>query len=124
MLSATTGYLTAYMISSISSRPPSNEVASTSDLLTETSSTTTPDNSSATCDPWEQEQLNELSKCAEFVRLTCGCSKADGKPCSGLVNEEHYAELRAQTYLLTHEQLDLVILGSIMATICKDNIPW
>ena len=110
------------VVSSICSRPPSNAVASSSDQLTERSSTTTPVDSIATCDPWEQEQVNELAKCAEFVRLTCGCTKADGKPCSGLFSEEHYAELRAQVYFLTHEQLDLVILGSIMATIRKDDI--
>ena len=112
----------AAVVSSICSRPPSNAVASSSDQLTERSSTTTPVDSTATCDPWEQEQVNELSKCAEFVQLTCGCTKADGKPCSGLFSEEHYAELRAQAYFLTHEQLDLVILGSIMATIRKDDI--
>ena len=97
-------------------------MASSSDQLTERSSTTTPVDSTATCDPWEREQVNELSKCAEFVQLTCGRTKADGKPCSGLFREEHYAELRAQAYFLTHEQLDLVILGSIMATIRKDDI--
>ena len=112
----------AAVISSICSRPPSNEVKSCSDQLSECSSTTTLVDSAAARDPWEQEQLNESSKCAEFVRLTCGCSKADGKPCSGLFSEEHYTELRAQAYFLTHEQLDLVILGSIMATIRKDNI--
>ena len=85
---------------------------SSSDPLAECSSTTTPVDSAATCDRWKQEQLNELSKCAEFVRLTCGW----------LFSEEHYTELRAQSYFLTHEQLDLVILGSIMATIRKDDI--
>ena len=71
------------VVSSIYSRPPSNAVASSSDQLTERSSTTTPVDSTATCDPWEQEQVNELTKCAEFVRLTCGCTKADGKPVVG-----------------------------------------
>ena len=78
------------VVNSICSRPPSNDMASTSHLLTESSSTT-PADSNATCDPWEQEQLNELLKCVEFERLTCGCSKANGKPCSGLLSEEHYA---------------------------------
>ena len=59
------------------------------------SSSTTPSDNIALCDPWEQEQLNEMSKCAEFVRLFCGCSKADGKPCNELFSEGHYAELRA-----------------------------
>ena len=82
----------AAVVSSICSRSLSDEVASSgsSDPRNESSSIT-PDDNIAPCDPWEQEQLNELSKCAEFVRLTCGCSKADGKPCSGLFSEEHYA---------------------------------
>ena len=68
------------------------------------------EDSSTTPDPWEQEQLNELSKCAEFVQLTYGCSKADGKPCSSSFSEDHFAELRAQTSFMTHERLDLVII--------------
>ena len=73
----------------IYSRPRLNEVAnggsgtSGSQVVTEDSSTT-PVGDNPTVQPWEQEQLNELSKCAEFVRLTCGCSKADGKPCNCL----------------------------------------
>ena len=76
--------------------------------------------------PWYLQQSAELSKCREFVRTTCGCSKANGKPCSSLFSEEHYVELRAQAAFLSHEQLDLVILGSVMATINSDEFcrPW
>ena len=63
------------------------------------------------------QQSAELSKCKEFVQCTCGCTRADGKPCSTLFSEDHYADLRAQAAFLTHEQLNLVILGSIMATL-------
>ena len=73
------------------------------------------------CQPWQQQQSDELTKCSEFVRATCGCSKANGKPCSTLFSEEHYADLRAQAAFLTHEQLDLVILRSVMATIHTDD---
>ena len=69
-----------------------------------------------------QDQSAELTKCREFIRVTCGCSKADGKPCSTLFTEEHYTDLRAQAAFLTREQLDLVILGSIMATVSKDEL--
>ena len=67
------------------------------------------------------EQSAELSKCREFVRTTCGCTRASGNPCSTLFTEEHYMDLRAQASFLTHEQLDLVILGSIMATVSRDE---
>ena len=71
--------------------------------------------------PWVLEQTAELSKCKEFAQITCGCTKAEGKPCSALFTEEHYADLRAQASFLTREQLDLVIMGSIMATVNNDE---
>ena len=42
---------------------------------------------------------------------------ADGKPCSGLFSLEQYIETRAQSSLLTREQLDLVLMGSILSTV-------
>ena len=71
--------------------------------------------------PWMLQQSADLSKCREFVRTTCGCTRASGKPCSILFTEEHYTDLRVQASFLTHEQLDLVILGSIMATDSRDE---
>ena len=44
--------------------------------------------------------------CVEFYENTCGCSKADGKPCSMLFHLDHYEELRAQSYIMTHDELD------------------
>ena len=69
--------------------------------------------------PWYLQQSAELLKCCDFARTTCGCFKANG-------NEEHYVELRAQAAFLSHEQLDLVIMGSVMATINSDEScrPW
>ena len=71
--------------------------------------------------PWMSQQSAELLKCREFVRTTCGCTRASGRPCSTLFTEDHYTNLRAQASFLTHEQLDLVILGSIMATVSRDE---
>ena len=79
------------------------------------------DGTSVEDQPWFLEQGAELSKCREFSRITCGCTKAKGKPCSTLFNEEHYTDLRAQASFLTWEQLNLVILGSIMATVNTDE---
>ena len=67
--------------------------------------------------PWEIEQSNEISKCREFVNNTCGCKMADGKPCSGLFSLEQYIEFRAHSSFLTHEQLDLVLMGSVLSTV-------
>ena len=63
-----------------------------------------------------EEQLVEKRRCEQFIMKTCGCTKVDGKPCSDLFSAQHYTDLRAQATLLTHEQLDLVIMGSIMST--------
>ena len=42
---------------------------------------------------------------------------ADGKPCSGLFSLEQHIESRAQSSFLTREQLDLVLMGSILSTV-------
>ena len=67
--------------------------------------------------PWEIEQSAELSKCREFANNTCGCKMANGKPCSGLFSVEQFIEFRAQSSFLTHEQLDLVLMGSVLSTV-------
>lgn len=65
---------------------------------------------------WEVAQRAELRKCANFTQRTCGCTISDGKPCSSLFSAEYFVDIRSQASLLTRQQLDLVILGSIMST--------
>lgn len=71
---------------------------------------------------WELEQVTELDKCSKFVVDTCGCKWANGKPCSTLFTEEYYVTFRAQASFLTHEQLDLVLLGSVMSTVSDGDV--
>ena len=52
----------------------------------------------------------------EFYENACGCSKADGKPCSMLFHLDHYEELRTQSYIMTHDELDHALMGSLRAT--------
>ena len=47
-----------------------------------------------------------------FVQQTCGCTKANGKPCSTLFPVEHYIEDCSQASLLTTRELDLVLLSN------------
>ena len=63
----------------------------------------------------------ELKLCREFIQSTCGCKKAKGQPCSSLFPLDHYIDLRAQSSLLTHDELDLTLLGCIMCTIITDE---
>ena len=46
----------------------------------------------------------------------CGCKLADGKPCSTLFSREYFTDARAQSFLLSREQLDMLLLGSIAST--------
>ena len=56
-----------------------------------------------------------------YVQKTCGCTKANGKPCSTLFSV-HYIDRWAQASLLTRE-VHLVFLGSIMTTVLdRDSI--
>jgi len=66
-------------------------------------------------------ESSDVKLCQEFVERTCGCDLANGKPCSGLFSLEHYIILRAQSSFLTHDELDLTLLGTIMSTINMDD---
>ena len=80
-----------------SNRPPDSTTLSTfSEATAENSGTCTPDR---TCTPDGTESDVEL--CTEFVRKTCECVKANGKPCSTLFTLEHYIEHRSLASLLT-----------------------
>ena len=65
--------------------------------------------------PAEQSTSDEEA-CSDFVRHTCGCKKAGRDPCSSLFSVDHYITLHAQAALLIWNELDMVILGSIMST--------
>ena len=67
------------------------------------------------------QATNDEEVCNEFLRHTCGCKKAAGSPCSSLFPLEHYVTLRAQSALLTRNELDMVLLGSIMSTTLDDS---
>ena len=64
----------------------------------------------------------EEDMCKKFKEQTCGCRKVPGKQhCSGLFPVDHYLELRAQSSFLTRDKLDLVLMGSIMCTVLRDD---
>ena len=73
-----------------------------------------------------QEQAAEQHEsdddiCRDFLRRTCGCKKAGGNPCSLLFSVDHYITLRAQSALLSRNELDMVLLGSLMSTTLDDS---
>ena len=71
--------------------------------------------------PSTSDESPDIPKCREFVRNTCGCLLAHGKPCSDLFSLEHYIQLRAQSSFLTRDELDLTLIGSIMSTVIQDK---
>ena len=40
-----------------------------------------------------------------------------GKPCSLLFPHEHFVDMRSQASVMTHQELDPVLMGSIMTTL-------
>ena len=84
-----------------------------------------PASSQNTVAPVDEEARGQHSSdeeaCAAFVRCTCGCKKANRNPCSSLFTVDHYILLRAKSALLTHDELDMVLLGSIMSTTLDDS---
>ena len=67
------------------------------------------------------QPTNDEEVCKEFLRCTCGCKKAAGSPCSSLFPLQHYVTFHSQSVLLTQNELDMVLLGSIMSTALDDS---
>ena len=63
----------------------------------------------------------DIEVCKQFYTTSCGCSNAQGKPCSSQFTVEHYVELRAQCGLLTHDELDLVLMGFTSSAMVDSN---
>ena len=80
----------------------------------------TPGTPAESSPPDTSDESPEIRKCQEFVKNTCGCHLAHGRPCSDLFSLEHYIQLRAESNFLTRE-LDLTLIGSIMSTMIKDD---
>ena len=60
---------------------------------------------------------DDVEKCKMFTEHTCGCSLANGSPCSSLFSVEQYVSHRSQASLLTRNELDLVLIGSMMTLV-------
>ena len=56
---------------------------------------------------------------SQFMSSGCGCSKADGKQCYQQFSAEYIKSVRASCAELTRCELDMVILGQLIA--CLDT---
>lgn len=71
-----------------------------------------------------EESVNnnpDVEICKAFVNNTCGCTLAKGSPCSSIFPLDYYVSHRLQAADLTHNELDLVIMGSLMSVVNKGN---
>ena len=99
---------------------PVSATLSSSDLVTYTSGAATTE-AREVDSPSETE--NDVDDCTIFVQKTSGCTKANGKPCSTLFSVEYYIDYRAQASQLKRQELDLLLLGSILTTVLdRDSI--
>ena len=64
---------------------------------------------------FRQLDIDEDSVVEDFMRESCGCKKWDGKPCSGQFHPLYVKVTRLNFSELTTEQLDLVIMGQLIA---------
>ena len=63
----------------------------------------------------------DIPICTHFYTNTCGCDKAQGNPCSTLFTLDYIIELRAQCSLLSHDELDLVLMGFISSAMLDSD---
>ena len=57
-----------------------------------------------------------------FLAEGCGCTRTGGNPCSTLFSKEHYLHTRDDCRALSRSELDLVLLGEIMAGISSGQV--
>ena len=63
----------------------------------------------------------DIQICKQFYTNTCGCDKDQGKSCSSLFPLDHFIELCAQSSLLSHDELDLIIMGFISSAMLDSD---
>ena len=63
----------------------------------------------------------DIPVCTQFYANTCGCDKAHGNPCSTLFTLDYIIDMRAQCSLLSHDELDLVLMGFIASAMLDSD---
>ena len=68
--------------------------------------------------PIDQRELDVMEEqlIQEFVREGCKCDLGPNRsPCSSSITIDHFRSVRCQMADLTHDELDLVVMGQVMA---------
>ena len=70
-----------------------------------------------------QVEVDERRAVAAFMQTTCGCKKGLGnKPCSSQFPVDHVLNARASCSELTRPELDMVVMGQLMAGMNQDAV--
>ena len=59
----------------------------------------------------------------QFCTRGCGCTLFKGQPCSSIFSESRMRDARYTAMEMTHNELDLVILGKLSACTNCDDVP-
>ena len=63
----------------------------------------------------EEDHNNDDEHVKEFLQVGCGCLKWNGKQCCKQFTLEHVTEIRMGMLELLSKELDLILMGQIMA---------
>ena len=63
----------------------------------------------------------DLEKVQEFCTQGYGCKLIKNSPCSSLLAAKHYATMRANAAELSWAELNMVVMGQLMAHTCLNN---
>ena len=106
----------ATMMTSPPTETPLTETPLTETPLTETPPTETPSARTLKEIPANEASHQQTAEALDtFLAVGCGCNRAGGQPCSTLFDKAHYEQIRLSCEDLSRSELDLVLLGQIMA---------
>ena len=63
----------------------------------------------------------DIPVCTQFYTNTCACDKAQGNLCSTLFTLDYIIDMRAKCSLLSHDELDLVLMGFITSALLDSD---
>jgi hypothetical protein len=70
----------------------------------------------------QQVDVDERATVTTLMESTCGCKKGIGsKPCSSQFSTDHLLSVRASCSELTRSELDMVVMGQLMAGMNDDT---
>ncbi len=65
--------------------------------------------------------VQEAETVAAFFDQEYGCSLLDGAPCSRQFSLQHYKDMRSDTAELSWGELNMVLMGQVMALTCCEQ---